>query len=78
MRGVFSPFDIATVDLKDALAGGEQAGFVGAIRSLCNGLATLTGIYDSPLLLAMKAAAAITLLTLAGFIVFMMRRQRRS
>ncbi|HEY2889656.1 MAG TPA: SCO family protein [Dongiaceae bacterium] len=78
VRGVLSPFDLAAVDLKDALAGEPPPGLVGTIRSLCNGLALLTGMYDGPVLLATKAAAAIVVLSLAGFIALLICRRGRS
>ncbi len=77
VQGVLSPFDLATVDLKAALSGSGGEGVVAAVRTLCNGLSLLTGIYDGPVLLATRIGSGAALLFLVGFVGFLIRRRRR-
>ena len=75
---VLSPLALTASDLGAALSGPPQAAqsLYGKFRVLCYRFGLLTGIYDVPVQIALKAAAFLTLALMALGLVLLIRGKR--
>ena len=75
---VLSPLALIAADLRTALSGPPQPpeSLYGKFRVLCYRFGLLTGIYDLPVQIALKAAAALTLGLMALGLVLLIRGKR--
>jgi protein SCO1/2 len=63
--------------LVEAARGGRPAGgLVGAVRALCYALDPSRGVYDRPVVSALRFGAAATVVALCGVVVLALRRRR--
>lgn len=75
---VLSPLALTASDLRGALSGPPQAAesLYGKFQVLCYRFGLLTGIYDIPVEIALKAAAILTLALMALGLVLLIRSKR--
>jgi len=78
IRRLLSPFTLTTADLKNVLfASDASPSFAQQVRLICYRFGILSGPYTSTIEIALRAAAALTILVLGGA-VFLMRRRGAS
>jgi protein SCO1/2 len=78
VRNALSSFALQTADLRAVLNRPKPAGFIERLRAFCYGYAPASGLFSGSILTILRVAGIATLFLLAGGLLLLARRTRRS